>query len=146
MLSGFLDDRYFLDSLSLSLSCLSAGTSNNTLMSKSASFLYLFVRIEPINDVFKIGYSDSNSFNWSSICFLTLSFILGLDVLASSNTLGAYVLRGMSMILSNILFLNDITFSSLLVILFAPIVYPYNYLLVLLVNLLLFYYIYLMFV
>ena len=66
-------------------------------MSKSASSLYLFVSIEPISEVFKTGYSDSNSFNWSAICFFTLSLILGLSVSALSNTPLAYVRLGISM-------------------------------------------------
>src|SRR6056300_190529 len=107
MLSGLEADKYFLESLTLSSSCFSTGTSNKTFISKSASFLYLFVKIEPIKPVLIIGYSFSNSDSCLSICALTLGLIFGLSVSASSNTLGAYVLLGISMILSNIFSLND---------------------------------------
>src|SRR6056300_285648 len=100
MLSGLLADKYFLESLTLSSSLLPTGTSNNTLMSKSASFLYRLVKIETIREYLITGYSVSNTFNCFSICALTLGLILGSLVSASSNTLGAYVLLGISMMLS----------------------------------------------
>ena len=40
-----------LDNRSLSSSLFSSGTSNNTLISKSASLRYLFVSIEPLENI-----------------------------------------------------------------------------------------------
>src|SRR6056300_455411 len=126
MLSGFFADRYFWESLTLSSSCFSFGTSNNTFKSKSASFLYLFVSIEPINDTFKTGYFFSNSLICSSISFLTLGLIFGFLVSASSNTAGANVLLGISIILSFIKSLNLISFLTL--ILFVSNLMQYHFL------------------
>src|SRR5210317_510396 len=126
MLFGFFTDRYCWESLTLSSSCFSFGTSNNTLKSKSASFLYLFVSIEPIKDTFKTGYSFSNSLICSSISFLTLGLIFGFLVSASSNTAGANVLLGISIILSFIKSLNLISFLAL--ILFVSNLMQYHFL------------------
>jgi hypothetical protein len=75
MLSGFLEDRNCFDNLNLSSSCLSFGTLNKTLMSRSASFLYLFVSIEPIRPILITGYS----FSKSSICLSMLVFALSFS-------------------------------------------------------------------
>ena len=78
-----------LEYCNLLSSCSASGTSNKTLMSKSASLRYLFVSIEPINDVSFTGASFSNSFICLSIMSKTFCFSLGFSVSALSNTPGA---------------------------------------------------------